>query len=347
MHIVETPRAADKVREMEALKPIAPVHSAATPRATAETFGEGEELERSGTIYMPITTEGVRDRLNSIASHFGNGTRILLAIDVDKTLIVDGSDFKSQSECGNFSKMQVIDRQLTEAICRLCENSHLPDHPAIKAVALTAAPTWSLRVPEGDLSDLPYIDLFPELMIVQPSFNLQPRSIIRSHAMAELVPSFVKSFGPNTYILDPILSTDEGIIKETAIPRVHAFPLGPTLQQDTRFQNFRISRYTSPNGIRHDFLIQNPLTNRYRKILAWPVYAYGTIFVNYLIPGNGKEKGGALLSFLELMVPRDQWPRVVIAIDDNLAMLENIRAACMRMGIIFIGILYRPTDVAI
>jgi hypothetical protein len=145
---VAAPRDADKVREKVELKRIATAPPVATPRATAETLGEGG-LERPGTIYMALTPDAARDRLNSIASHFGNGTRILLAIDVDKTLIADGSDFKSQSECGNSSQMQVIDKLFLDTIFQLLENSHLPNHPVIKAVALTTACNRVLQAPQS------------------------------------------------------------------------------------------------------------------------------------------------------------------------------------------------------
>jgi hypothetical protein len=142
------------------------------------------------------------------------------------------------------------------------------------------------------------------------------------------------------------------------ISQFQHIPLGPILQEQEAFQDLRIFRHRriSSQGkdsiVQDTFYSQDPFTETYSPILAWPVYENGVIFGNYLLEEGGTQKGAVIRSFFQTMFPNFQtmFPHlmtmvpngrdsiVAMLIDDNPAMLENAQAVCEEMGILFFGI---------
>jgi hypothetical protein len=309
----------------------------------------------TGTILTATAPGEICDMLEDITP-IG---QTIIFVDIDETLIREGSDVKSWEQYGNFSSMKVINGPLLTTLTRLT------NQPSIKTVALTSACAWVLHASENVPSDSSPVHFSLDLLPNSYLFSCNPDQVkwepfkprlicrIRSEAMATLVPAFQNSFGPDAYILAPMLdytpqTCDKIIAKfpSKAFWPALEFPwvpleLGPTLQ--TRFPDLHIYRYTYRLGgkIRHDYYVQDSDNNeQYRQIIAWPIYTHGVIFGNPFTDDGGMQKGLVMWSFLETMVDEDQWPTTIIAIDDNLDMLQNILEVCNERGITFIGIHY-------
>jgi hypothetical protein len=90
-----------------------------------------------------------------------------------------------------------------------------------------------------------------------------------------------------------------------------------------------------------------PRTPAYERITGWPVYENGVIFSNFFNEDDGLQKGLVMRSFLQAL-EQDGFgrPATIIAIDDNLLMLENMEQVAEELGITFFGIHYQPPQVA-
>ncbi|MDR1906736.1 MAG: DUF2608 domain-containing protein [Puniceicoccales bacterium] len=266
--------------------------------------------------------------------------KIWVFVDVDGTLIEDGSDTESFNEVNNFSRMKIVNNPLVQ---KLREFQPLP---SINFVALTSAAAWGI----GGIKGPPIrIDAKPFLLSETKKVS---RSKIRADAMQSLGMPFRAAFGDTIRKLPFVLQDAQPI--DEIIPELEPFFLSPELEQEEFFSGLEIFHHphkTSPLSslIQHDFYVKDPVNaitgpqTGYAKILAWPVYESGVIFSNFLDHQQGWKKGLIMLSFLRAMnSDRSEWPATIIAIDDNSSMLESMQAVCHELNIAFFGIHFNP-----
>jgi hypothetical protein len=302
--------------------------------------------ESSGTIFMAESPQGVCDHLdealNLATLIAGTTEEIWIFVDVDDTLIADGSDTKSFFRLNNLARMKVVNEPLIQKL------SGFKDNPSIKCVALTSALAWGIgRVKEepGRVDAKP----FP-LSETQKT----PISKIRADAMKALNMPFAASFGDDIRKLPFVIQdvAQDNQPTDEVISELRHFRLAQELEREEFFAGIEILHHPhkiSPNStvVQNDFYAKDPVDvikgqrTGYAKILAWPVYANGVIFSNFLDSQQGWQKGAVMRSFL-LARDRSQWPAVIIAIDDNLSMLKNMQSVSEELHIPLFAVHYNP-----
>ncbi|MDR1366592.1 MAG: DUF2608 domain-containing protein [Puniceicoccales bacterium] len=258
----------------------------------------------------------------------------IIIVDVDETLIGDGSDLKSFHETGNFEQIKVVNEPLLEELRRL-------DAPNVKAIAMTSAMVLWLGMNE-------------QLMHCSLPKG-QRYSQVRSEAMEFLGMPFSKHFGNTAYSLslvhmppDP-QSTSQSTCRLAApefTPNLQRIILSPELERRGFFPDLEMFHYTYriPFGpMRQSFYVKDTVEGiggpemRFVQLLACPIYENGVIFSNFLDSSQGWQKGLVMRSFL-LGMDRSEWPRKIIAVDDNLLMLQSMQKVCAELCIMFFGI---------
>jgi hypothetical protein len=298
----------------------------------------------SGTIFTAKSPEEVCNYLDealvAAESLGGAGQRILIAVDVDDTLIRNGSDVGSFSQTGNFGSMEVINLPLVRKL------HELEGHPFINSVAVTSATTWGFEETEGSSNT---VNVTPFLFSEEKRI---PLSEIRANAMKFLGMPFAQSFGNAITTLPFIMqgATWDNQPSPEVIPTFCPLFLDEDLVQAKTFSGAEIFSHSykvfpRSSFTQNDFYAKDPIDMikgqqiGYAKILACPVHNNGVIFSNFLDSQNGYKKGLVVRSFLQSR-DRSEWPVVIIAIDDNLSMHKDMKQVCLELGILFFGIYY-------
>jgi hypothetical protein len=262
-------------------------------------------------------------------------------VDVDETLIRDGSDSVSFEKTGTFEQIKKVNEPLIQELCKF------RNHPSIKLVALTSAINHGFS---GVSEQTSQIDIVPFLLSKAIPV---PLSKIRADAMESLGLPFAASFGPNIHKLPFVMQ--EIHLSDEIISELRPISLSPELEQESFFSGlslFQRVHRVSPTRLQYDFYVKDPIDELrgqqmgYAKILACPVYENGVIFSNFLNYEDGWQKGLVMRSFLFAKAKDpSQWPASIIAIDDNFSMLQNMQQVCFELDIAFIGIHFSPPRV--
>ncbi|MDR3317472.1 MAG: DUF2608 domain-containing protein [Puniceicoccales bacterium] len=320
-----------------------------TMLATATLFATGVD----SIIYEAMNDDEACRHLGEIVPAAQDKGEILIFSDVDDTLIPGGSDTRSFVRNQNFNEMKTKNPQLVQT---LREHTHIDS--SISIVALTSANMW--RVDDTALEQSATLDIVPirlQDIYESPTSTLDPTmpiAEIRSSAMLSLDIPFNATLGEETHYL-PFVTKDVSLLSKI-FEQFLPLTLSSALQQEPYFEkhpavflhrNAPNSQNTSlgrelQNLLVDDFYIEetSPQPERYKQILAYPVYVNGVIFSNFFDREKGWQKGLVMHSFLLAKFgERSNWPPIaVIAIDDNLRMLQNMQTACQLLEIPFYGI---------
>jgi hypothetical protein len=137
-------------------------------------------------------------------------------------------------------------------------------------------------------------------------------------------------------------------------PNAHIYPLRryslvPELQQEKYLPDsvFLFMRPVPFRMAKRELYVQVPTEAteglKYERFIGCPVYENGVIFSNFFDEDDGLQKGLVMGSFLQALEQDGLgWPATIIAIDDNLLMLQNMEQVAGELGIVFFGIHYQP-----
>jgi hypothetical protein len=299
----------------------------------------------SGIIFSAKSEQEVCIRLNEALAQASPSGITRIFVDVDDTIISHGSDYDSFRKTGTFAQMKTANESLIQWL------RELRNHPFVKTAALTSARAWAPVELNGETTILDTVPL------AFPGDGAIFISKVRADAMEFLGLPFKTALETPVrklpFVTQPVTLSDE--IRANLRP----LALAPELQGERYFSDsvflyirrvpFRMSKcelYTkTPLGAMEDFGAMGDLVpvSEYAKIIGWPVYENGVIFSNFFDEDDGLQKGLVMRSFLRAAEQDGSGlPTTIIAIDDNLFMLQNMKQVADELGIAFFGIHYQP-----
>jgi hypothetical protein len=293
------------------------------------------------TIFTANSPQGIGTRLDEILKSILSDKiptsippKTFVFVDVDNTLIGDGTDLYSFRKTGTFQQM-IPNTPLIEKL------RNLPHF--VQSFALTSMGVWH-TTDAGDFSIRMEADY-----ISPPNGKEVTRSKIRSDAMQSLGLPFGGTFGHPPRQLPPVTEavslSDEIVaalrpvsLSDEIVAALQSVSFSTELERDF-LSDFTILHHIHrpPFGRMQCDLYFQSLSNRgvYERITALPRYKDGVIFANVFDTNKGQQKGLIVHSFLQIVTER---PKTIIAIDDNVQMLEDIQTKCVALDIAFYGI---------
>ncbi|MDR0590917.1 MAG: DUF2608 domain-containing protein [Puniceicoccales bacterium] len=295
----------------------------------------------SGIIFSVKSPQEVCTRLDKALAQTSPTEITWIFVDIDDTLIKSSSDYDSFRKTGTYEQMQIVNEPLIQ---RLRE---FGNHPFVKTVALTSAKTWGIdELDEENIT----LNAVPSFF---PGNEILSASEIRAGAMASLSLPFETAFGTSVRKLPFV--TQPVTLSEEIRAKLQPLYLPPELQRERYFSDSNVFLYTCrvPFRMAKQELYRKaspgatgdlaPKVSAYERITGWPVYENGVIFSNFFNEDDGWQKGPVMRSFLQAVAQDGSgWPTTIIAIDDNLFMLQNMEQVAGELGIPFFGIHYQP-----
>jgi hypothetical protein len=278
-----------------------------------------------GEMYTAKSPEEVCSYLGEALKQ-ADDARTTIFVDIDDTLIKEGSDVNSFLQFGNFDRMKLCNEELIKKLVAL----NNPNNSNLECFGLTSATA-----------------------LEEKDRQLQDRQVYGGHSFPKIRSDAINHLGiltnkypcDGTFSLPLVTAPDSQSAPQELIPKLQPLTLSPEMEERNFFLGCEFFDHTDRmrfGPMRQNFYVKDPNGIRgpqegYVQLIACPTYENGVIFSNFLEFNQGFQKGLIVRSFL-LSRDRSEWPTVIIAIDDNLSMLESIQAVCADLGITFFGI---------